>query len=304
MTEQEKSALAQSIQTLSKEIRRSRRAAWFKRFIFIAIFGGLFFSQWRAMNPIKSDHPKVAIIDVKGLIADGEMASAEHIIGLMNDVLEDSSVHHIVLNIDSGGGSPVQSARIYRAIRALPENLGVTAVISDTGASGAYYIASAADYIYADPSSIVGSIGVISGQFGVRDVLNKIGVEARTFTAGEHKDFLSSTEALREDEVKHMQALLDDMHAQFIDDVKAGRGERLSDHPDLFSGLFWTGRQAKELGLVDDLKSIHELLDEQFADDEVVYYTPKLPFWQQLQQELGQSLLKIKQSWAGQWQWY
>ena len=180
----------------------------------------------------------------------------------------------------------MQSAQIYRAIARLKaeHKKPVYALISDVGASGAYYVAAAADKIYADPSSLVGSIGVIFESYGIADLLGKIGVDPRTITSGESKDFLSMTRPLRPEEVAHMQGILANVHEQFRKAVKEGRGERLKDdaHPEIFSGLFWTGEQALELGLVDGLGDMREVAKSEFKLDDLRFYEPALSPWEQV----------------------
>ena len=161
------------------------------------------------------------------------------------------------------------------------------AVIADVGASGAYYIAASADEIYADPASIVGSIGVISYGLGYRDLLGKLGLDARVFTAGEHKNFLAGDKPLDPNEVAHMQALLDNMHAQFIKAVRDGRGERLKETPDMFSGLFWTGEQALPLGLIDALGDKNTLRNAKYKGLDFVEYKPDRTPLEKLLRDMG-----------------
>ncbi len=166
----------------------------------------------------------------------------------------------VILRINSPGGSPVQSGYVYdeiRRLRAAKPDIKVYAVITDLGASGAYYIASAADQIYADKASLVGSIGVTAAGFGFVGAMDKLGVDRRTYTSGEHKAFLDPFQPQKADETQFWQGVLDTTHRQFIASVKQGRGDRLKDkdHPELFSGLIWTGEQAVALGLVDGLGS-------------------------------------------------
>lgn len=151
----------------------------------------------------------------------------------------------------------------------------VYSVIGDVGASGGYYIAAAADEIYVDKASIVGSIGVIMNGFGAEELIRKIGIESRVMTAGDNKAILDPFAPLREDQKRHVQALLDTIHAQFIAAVREGRGERLKDaeHPEIFSGLFWTGEQAVQLGLADGLGSAGRVARDVIGIDEIVDYS-------------------------------
>jgi protease-4 len=186
----------------------------------------------------------------------------------------------IVLRINSPGGSPVQAGYVYdeiKRLRALHPQVKVYAVIADIGASGAYYIAAAADQIYADKASLVGSIGVVSSSFGFVDALKKLGVERRLFTSGEHKGFLDPFSPLNPQEQAYWQQVLDVTHRQFIEQVKAGRGSRLNSEKSdlLFSGLVWSGEQARELGLIDGLGSPGYVAREVIGAEQIVNYTEK-----------------------------
>lgn len=228
--------------------------------------------------PVSGEH--VGIIDVSGVIADGADASADVIVTGLREAFDAKDSKAIILRINSPGGSPVQSAYVYREIQRLREkhpNKKVYAVITDIGASGAYYIAAAADEIYADHASIVGSIGVIMAGFGFTDAIEKLGVERRVMTAGENKALMDPFAPLEPDQQKHVQNMLDEIHQQFIDAVRQGRGERLVEGRDkeIFSGLFWTGEQAKALGLVDGLGSPGQVSRDVIGVEEMVDYTPR-----------------------------
>ena len=187
-----------------------------------------------------------------------ELASADNVVSSLRAAFEDKKTKGVVLRINSPGGSPVQSGYIYdeiKRLRGLNPDVKVYAVISDLGASGAYYIASAADEIYADKASLVGSIGVTAATFGVVGAMDKVGVDRRVYTSGEHKAFLDPFQPQKPEETEFWQGVLETTHKQFIASVKSGRGDRLKveQHPELFSGLIWSGEQALELGLVDAL---------------------------------------------------
>ena len=183
----------------------------------------------------------------------------------------------------------MQSGEIYRAVMRLKgeRKLPVYAVIADAGASGAYFIAASADEIYADPASIVGSIGVISHNFGYRELLGKLGLDPRTFTAGEHKNFLAGDQPLKPEEVAHMQGLLDNIHQQFIKAVRDGRGSRLKETPEMFSGLFWTGEQALPLGLIDALGDKNTLRDAKYKDLKMIEYKRDRNAFERLMRDVG-----------------
>ncbi|MBI1421854.1 MAG: S49 family peptidase [Gammaproteobacteria bacterium] len=233
-----------------------------------------------------------SLVDIKGVIGAGKDASADNIITGLRDAFEDKNTVGVILRINSPGGSPVQAGYIYDEIKRLRgkyPKMKVYAVITDICASGGYYIASAADEIYADKASLVGSIGVIMNGFGFVDTLKKLGVERRLYTAGTHKGFLDPFSPEKEDEVAHVHAMLDNIHKQFIDAVKAGRGNRLKDNKDLFSGLIWTGQEGLKLGLVDGLASSSAVARDVIKAENIVNYTPRPNYWQRIADRIGAS---------------
>ena len=292
----EERALATVAHEAIVEMRRKRRWKIFFR-IFWALYWLLLLSF---LFGLKGCDPKsegasyrgkhLAVVSVQGMIASDMEANADDIISGLEKAFKNPMAEAVILDINSGGGSPVQSGAVYRAVKRLKSersDLPVYAVIADVGASGAYYIAASADEIYADPASIVGSIGVISYGLGYRDLLGKLGLDARVFTAGEHKNFLAGDKPLDPNEVAHMQALLDNMHAQFIKAVRDGRGERLKETPDMFSGLFWTGEQAQPLGLIDALGDKNTLRNAKYKDLDFVEYKPDRTPLEKLLRDMG-----------------
>ena len=268
------------------EQRRSRRWKLFFRLVFVAI---LLASLWLGFSSVMLTgagrnmpaQPHLGIVSVEGMISSDSPANAQRIIKGLNRAWSAESVEAVVLHINSPGGSPVQSQRIYAEVMRLREagDKPIVAVIEDLGASGAYYIASAADEIAASPASLVGSIGVIFAGFGFERAIDSLGVERRVFTAGEHKAFLDPFMPLDEGTAAFWQQVLDNTHQQFIDDVMAGRGKRLSDNDEVFSGLIWSGEQAIELGLIDRLDSLESLSREYFDESRWEDYTPAMdPF--------------------------
>lgn len=240
----------------------------------------------------ESSAEHVAIVELKGEIADGKDANADDLISSLTDAFEAKNSKAVVLRINSPGGSPVQSAYVYDAIHQLRgkyPNKKLYAVITDMGASGAYYIASAADQIYVSPASLVGSIGVIMPNFGVQGLTQKLGIEDRTMTAGEHKAILNPMAPITAEEKAHVQKLLNTIHQQFISAVKQGRGQRLKENPQIFSGLFWTGQQAVELGLADGFGSV-KTINKLAGTDEQVDYTKGLNPMDNLIRKLGTSM--------------
>ena len=278
-----------------QEQRRARRwGIFFKLLTFAYLFGALLvFSplmQFGENKARSSSH--TAVIDVRGTIADQESASADNVVGALRAAFKDPNTKGVILRINSPGGSPVQSGYIYDEIRRLRgeyPQIRLYAVISDLGASGAYYIASAADEIYADKSSLVGSIGVTAATFGFVDAMQRLGVERRVYTSGEHKAFLDPFQPQKREETEFWQGVLATTHRQFIDSVKKGRGDRLRDgeHPELFSGLVWSGEQALELGLIDGLGSTSYVAREVVGEPELADFTVKESPLDRLSKKLG-----------------
>ena len=217
-----------------------------------------------------------AVVEIKGEIAYGGDASAEFIVAAMKTAFEDDGAKGVVLLINSPGGSPVQAGIINAEITRLraKHNKPVYAVVEETCASAAYYIAAATDKVFVDKASLVGSIGVLMDGFGFTGVMEKVGVERRLLTAGENKGFLDPFSPMSDAQRAHAQQMLDQIHTQFIDVVKKGRGDRLKvQTPGLFSGLFWTGQQAVELGLADQIGSVDYVAREVIKAEELIDYT-------------------------------
>lgn len=269
--------------SVQDEQRRQRRWSIFFRaatlaylvlvlLLFMPLRGG--FSS--GLAPATDEH--TALVDVSGVIADGAEANADAISQGLRRAFEAELSKAVLLRINSPGGSPVQSAYVYNEIMRLkaehPQKK-VYAVITDMGASGAYYIAAAADEIYVDPSSIVGSIGVIMAGFGFTEALDKLGIERRVQTSGDNKALLDPFQPQNPEQQAHFQHLLDQVHEQFINAVKQGRGERLDAdaHPGLFSGLVWSGLEAIELGLADGTGSPGQVAREVIGAEKIVDYS-------------------------------
>lgn len=257
--------------------RRARRWRWFRRLLLLTILAAL------AVGFLKEESssagafgPHTAVVAINGEIAGDSPANAQSIIDALTLAFDSADAKAVILSIDSPGGSPVQADEVYREVRRLRKlhpAVPVYAVIGDTGASGAYYIAVAADKIFVNPSSLVGSIGVIMPGFGVPNLMQKLGVEDRTMTAGAHKNLLSPTRVIDPVEREHVQGVLDAVHRNFIAAVKAGRGARLSQNPELFSGYFWSGDQAIALGLADAVGSVASVARDVVKQDTLVDYT-------------------------------
>jgi protease-4 len=236
------------------------------------------------------DEPHTALVDVRGIISEGSDASADRIVSGLQAAFEDEQTRGVILRINSPGGSPVQAAYINDEVARLRQefpDIPLYAVIVDICASGGYYIAAAADKIYANESSIVGSIGVIMNGFGFVDAMEKIGVERRLLTAGDQKGFLDPFSPTKPAEVEHVRKMLGQIHQQFIDTVKKGRGDRLSSDEELFSGLMWTGERSVELGLVDGLGSSAYVAREIIGVEHIVDFTPGRSYLEQLARRFG-----------------
>ncbi len=231
-----------------------------------------------------------AVVNVDGLIADGLPASADNVIAGLRAAFEHAATQGVIVRINSPGGSPVQAGyindEIYRLKAKYPDT-PVYAVIRDICASGGYYIAAAADEIYADKASIVGSIGVRMDGFGFVEALDKLGIERRLLTAGEHKGFLDPFSPLNDTEVAHVSGLLGEIHQQFVNTVKKGRKDRLKPTPELYSGLVWTGEKSLEIGLVDALGSSGYVAREIIGAEDMVDFTPHQGVLDQLARRLG-----------------
>ena len=286
-TGQEWQILEKAVLASVQEQRRARRWGIFFKFLtfayllFIIVVMGKSCSTASTDNSVSSQH--IGVVDIVGTIAaDSQSVNSNDTIQALRKAYENKQSKAVVLNINSPGGSPVQSDEIWQEIQFLKsqnKDKKLYAIIGDTGASGAYYIASAADEIIVNPSSLVGSIGVIMPNYGVNGLLQKLGVEDRTMTAGQNKALLSMTQPVDPAQRAHVQGVLDDVHQHFIDAVKKGRGDKLkTNDPSVFSGLFWTGAQAVKLGIADRTGSINTLKRELKVEKTVDYTVQYSPF--------------------------
>ena len=291
----------QLLETTLKDITREQRASrrWgvvFKSLTFLYIFGFAIFFMMKGngFDP-QSSEEHVALIKISGVIAESEEANANSIVTSLRKAFEAEHAKAIILAINSPGGSPVQSSYVYNEInrlKALHPNKKVYAVASDLCASGGYYIAAAADFIYAHPSSLVGSIGVTSASFGFVNLMEKLGVERRNYTSGESKSFLDPFSPSKPQEVEFWNEVLNSTHQQFIQAVEQGRGDRLVKDKQLYSGLIWNGEQAKQLGLIDDFGSAGQVAREVVGLEEIVNYSARKDPISQLVEKLGISVGK------------
>jgi protease-4 len=261
------------------EQRKSRNwGIFFKTLTFIYLFALLFiaFGWLGGREPLPGDHS--ALVEVNGVIGAGSHANADIISQGLQDAFENKGTKGVILRINSPGGSPVQAGTINSEIRRLRQKypkIPLYAVVEDICASGGYYVAVAADQIYVDRASIVGSIGVLIDGFGFTGTMDKLGVERRLLTAGENKGFLDPFSPMNAAQREYAQKMLSEIHQQFIDVVRKGRGKRLKEGPDTYSGLVWTGQRSIELGLADALGSVEYVAREVIKAEKIIDFTPK-----------------------------
>ena len=275
-----------------KEQRRSRRWGLFFKLLGLGVLLLLLFSMCSTNRLLTANRlkPHVSLIDVRGEIFDADNASADNIASALNRAFKDQFTTAIIMRINSPGGSPVQASYVYNEVirlKKLHPKIKVYAVCSDLCASAAYYVASSADYIYANPSSLVGSIGVLINGFGFTGALEKLGAERRLLKSGDEKGFLDPFSPMSQKDKDYAQTMLNIVHQQFINDVKKGRGNRLKDSPELFSGLAWTGQQAMQLGLIDGFGSAGYVAREIIKNSNTVDYTKKSSLFDRLSKNMG-----------------
>jgi protease-4 len=287
------SSLERVVQELIQDRRRERRWKW----AFRVFWAGLILLMVVSSMPPRPhgaavDGPHTALVEVRGEISGDSDASAERIVGALKTAFESRGAKAVVLRINSPGGSPVQAGIIYDEIVRLKalHDKKVYAVVEEVCASGAYYIAVAADEIYTDKASIVGSIGVLMDSFGFTGLMQKMGVERRLMTAGENKGIGDPFSPMSEKQRGFTQKMLNQIHAQFIGVVKEGRGARLRETPETFSGLYWSGQQAVEMGLAVHLGNLDHVAREVIKAEEIVDYSPKENVAERLAKRFGASV--------------
>ena len=293
-SEFEQSLVNQLAREFLAEQRRARR--WniaFRLFIafFMTVFLAVYLISKMDISPGSLKHGRhTALIDIQGVISSAGQVRSDHVTASLRAAYEDTNTAGIIIRINSPGGSPVQAGHVNDEINRLKNkhpDIPVYAVIGDLCASGGYYIAVAADRIYADKASLVGSIGVIMSSFGFVDAIDKLGIERRVYHAGKHKAFLDPFSPQRDEEVEHLDELLDGIYQQFVRTVREGRGDRLAGNEKIFSGLVWTGEQSLELGLVDELGNTDYVAREVIGAEEIVDFTYKDTLLEQFSRELG-----------------
>jgi len=275
----ERGVLERLVRSVLDEQRRARRwGILFKSLGFLYLFVVLFLALGWFGGKDKGPGKHTALVEVNGVIAADSQASAERINAGLQDAFKDTKTAGVILRVNSPGGSPVQAGQIngeMRRLRGLYPKVPLYVVVEDICASGGYYVAVAADQIYVDQASIVGSIGVLMDGFGFTGTMEKLGVERRLLTAGDNKGFLDPFSPLNPKQRDYAEKLLADVHRQFIDVVKQGRGKRLKETPELFSGLIWTGQRSIELGLADALGSVDYVAREVIKAEDIVDFTPR-----------------------------
>ncbi len=293
----ERDALARLASASLAEQRRARRwGILFKSLVLLYLFAVLLVAV--NAGPIfgggfhRQAGPHSALVDVQGLITSESDANADRIATGLRRAFEDPNTQGVIVRINSPGGSPVQAGMVYDEIERLRDkhpDTPVYAVATDLCASGGYYIAAAADRIYANRASMVGSIGVRFGGFGFVEAMDKVGVERRLITAGDNKALMDPFLPEDPDDVAHIEQMVDGIHDQFIEAVREGRGERIDTeaHPELFSGLVWTGKQAVDKGLVDAMGSPGYVAREVIGAEEIVDFTPQKGLFQRLSDRMG-----------------
>jgi protease IV len=289
------------VNELAKEVlheqRRNRRWGIFFKSLFalyLFVFLVIFFANNTEISSFGTEK-HTALIEINGVIAANTEARADYVVSGLRNAFEDENTQGIIIRINSPGGSPVQAGYINDEIKRLREkypDIPLYAVITDVCASGGYYIAAAADKIYANRASIVGSIGVIMAGFGFVDAIEKLGIERRLLHAGKNKGFMDPFQPLKQSEASHIQGLLDEIHQQFIGVVKDGRGDKLIDDEKLFSGLIWSGQEGIELGLVDELASASEVARDVIGAEDIIDFTKRENYLDRFAKQIGSAMLQ------------
>jgi len=292
----EREVLEKLLSATLVEQRRARRWGIFFKLAFLAYLTPLLIAAlglWSSgVGKSAGAARHTALVDVKGVIeVDGD-ASAEAINAALRSAFEDPRTAGVVIRLNTPGGSPVQAGMVHdeiRRLRGLRPELPVIAVIEEVCASGGYYIAAAADRIVVDKASMVGSIGVLMDGFGFTGAMDKLGVERRLLVAGRNKGFLDSFSPLTDEQRRLAQRMLDEVHQQFIEVVKAGRGERLKDSGEIFSGLVWTGARSIELGLADALGTVEGVARDEIKAETIVDFSAHENLAERLARRIGAS---------------
>ncbi|NMG74054.1 S49 family peptidase [Aromatoleum diolicum] len=281
-----------AFESLAEQRRRRRWGIFFKLLGFAYLSFLIYLAgDWSDPSEKLSDGKGyAAMVSIDGVIEAGGEAGAEQVIASLQSAFADRSARGVVLRVNSPGGSPVQAGMIndeVARLRLKRPDLKVVAVIEDVCASGGYYVAVAADNIYVDKASLVGSIGVLMDSFGFVGTMEKLGVERRLLSAGESKGFLDPFSPQRPDHLAHARGLLGEIHQQFIEVVRKGRGARLKEVPEMFSGLVWTGERSIALGLADDYGTVESVARDVFQVEEVRDFTHRRNLAERFAQRFG-----------------
>lgn len=277
------------------EQRATRRWGMaFKFLILLYLFAVLFIGLgWIRTSDHSTGGKHTALVELRGVISDESAASADNVTAGLQAAFHDSNTQGVVLRINSPGGSPVQAGYINDEIKRLRKqhpDIPLYVVVEDICASGGYYVAAAADKIFVDKASIVGSIGVVIDGFGFTGIMDKLGIERRAITAGENKRFLDPFAPLTPAHREYAEKMLAEIHQQFIDVVRDGRGKRLKETPDIFSGLIWTGEKSIELGLADALGSVDSVARDVIKAEEIVDFTPHQNIAERVARKFGAAM--------------
>jgi protease IV len=295
----EREVLGKLAMAAVQEQRRARHwSIFFKTLTFAYLFILLFiFLGWRNGNPETALGGKhTALVEMNGVIAADSSASADNIIDSLQDAFKDKDTKGVILRINSPGGSPVQAGAIndeIRRLRAKYPGIPLYVVVEDICASGGYYVAAAADKIYVNKASLIGSIGVLMDGFGFTGTMSKLGVERRLLTAGTNKGFLDPFSPMNEKQKEIAQKMLEEIHQQFIDVVRQGRGKRLKETPDTFSGLVWTGQKGIEMGLADGMGSVESVARDVIKAEKIVDYTTHEGLADRLAKKFGAGVASV-----------
>jgi protease-4 len=276
----ERDLIAKLATAALKEQRRARLwGIFFKLLTFAYVtFLLVVMVDWKGRAEMASGKKHTAMVEVSGLIAPGSDASAERVTSALQAAFKDKNTQGVVVRCNSPGGSPVQAQTIYDEMRRLRKqypDIPLYAVVEDVCASGGYFVAVGADRIYVAKASVVGSIGVLMNGFGFTGLMEKLGVERRLITAGENKAMLDPFSPVDEKDVAHLKQLMADIHQQFIGVVKEGRGKRLKETPEIFSGLIWTGQKSVELGLADGFGSLDSVARDVVKAEDIVDFSSR-----------------------------
>ena len=296
-TDWEKQLIENLASAALKEQRRARRWGIFFKFLFFAYLSVIvvLLVDWRGPDSLGAGK-HTALVDLVGVIDARGDSSADRVTEALQNAFKNKNTAGVILRINSPGGSPVQAGIIYdeiRRLRGLYPNIPMYAVVEDICASGGYYIAAAADKIYVDKASIVDSIGVIMDGWGFTGTMEKVGVERRVLTSGENKAFLDPFAPVDEKQKRHALSMLDDIHKQFIDVVRKGRGKRLKETPDIFSGLLWTGDRSIELGLADGFGSVDYVAREVIKAEDIFDFTKKQDITERFARRFGAAMAGV-----------